>query len=131
LRDLSGMQVLVVDDEADARELIRRILSDCHADVLTAATATEALHLLQTARPDLLVSDIGMPEIDGFELLGRVRALGPAHGGDVPAIALTAFARSEDRIRALASGFLTHISKPVEPADLVAKVAGTRVSGAT
>jgi PAS domain S-box-containing protein len=126
LRDLSGLQVLVVDDELDARELIRRILSDCHADVLTAATATEALALLQTARPDLLVSDIGMPDVDGFELLGRVRALGPARGGDVPAIALTAFARSEDRIRALASGFLTHISKPVEPADLIAKVAGTR-----
>ena len=126
LRDLSGLQVLVVDDEADARELIRRILSDCHADVLTAATATEALQLLQSARPDLLVSDIGMPDVDGFELLGRVRALGPARGGNVPAIALTAFARSEDRIRALASGFLTHISKPVEPADLIAKVAGTR-----
>ena len=130
LSDLSGLQVLVVDDEADARELIKRILSDCHADVLTAATATEALQLLQTARPDLLVSDIGMPDVDGFELLGRVRALGAAHGGDVPAIALTAFARSEDRIRALASGFLTHISKPVEPADLIAKVAGSRAAPA-
>jgi PAS domain S-box-containing protein len=126
--DLSGLQVLVVDDEADARDLIKRILSDCHADVLTAATASEALQLLQTARPDLLVSDIGMPDIDGFELLGRIRALGPARGGDVPAIALTAFARSEDRIRALASGFLTHISKPVEPSDLIAKVAGSRAT---
>ncbi len=128
LRDLSGLQVLVVDDEADARDLIKRILSDCHADVLTAATATEALQLLQTERPDLLVSDIGMPDVDGFELLGRVRALGAARGGNVPAIALTAFARSEDRIRALASGFLTHISKPVEPADLIAKVAGSRAA---
>jgi len=122
--DLSGMQVLVVDDEADARELIKRILSDCHAEVLTAATATEALALLKTTRPDLLVSDIGMPEVDGFQLLDQVRALGPTRGGDLPAIALTAFARSEDRIKALASGFLTHISKPVEPAELIAKVAG-------
>jgi len=122
--DLSGLRVLVVDDEADARELIKRILSDCHADVLTAATATEALALLQAERPDLLVSDIGMPEVDGFQLLDQVRALGPARGGNLPAIALTAFARSEDRIKALACGFLTHISKPVEPAELIAKVAG-------
>jgi CheY-like chemotaxis protein len=70
-----------------------------------------------------LVSDIGMPDTDGFELLRRVRALGPAKGGKIPAIALTAFARSEDRTRALRAGFLVHISKPVEPAELVATVA--------
>jgi PAS domain S-box-containing protein len=121
--DLSGLQVLVVDDEDDARELIKRILADCNADVLTAATATEALHLLQHARPDLMVSDLGMPEVDGYGLLDRIRALGPARGGDLPAIALTAFARSEDRIKALSSGFLAHISKPVEPNELIAKVA--------
>jgi PAS domain S-box-containing protein len=121
--DLSGMQVLVVDDEDDARELIKRILADCNADVLTAATAAEALNLLQHARPDLLVSDLGMPEVDGYGLLERVRALGPSRGGDLPAIALTAFARSEDRIKALSSGFLAHISKPVEPNELIAKVA--------
>ncbi|MFS2008113.1 ATP-binding protein [Duganella sp. CT11-25] len=121
--DLSGLQVLVVDDEDDARELIKRILADCNADVLTAATATEALSLLQHARPDLMVSDLGMPEVDGYGLLDRIRALGPARGGDLPAIALTAFARSEDRIKALSSGFLAHISKPVEPNELIAKVA--------
>jgi PAS domain S-box-containing protein len=121
--DLSGLQVLVVDDEDDARELIKRILADCNADVLTAATATEALSLLQHARPDLMVSDLGMPELDGYGLLDRIRALGPARGGDLPAIALTAFARSEDRIKALSSGFLAHISKPVEPNELIAKVA--------
>lgn len=121
--DLSGMQVLVVDDEDDARELIKRILNDCNADVLTAATAGEALTLLQHARPDLMLSDLGMPEVDGYGLLDRIRALGPARGGDLPAIALTAFARSEDRIRALSSGFLAHISKPVEPNELIAKVA--------
>ncbi len=121
--DLSGLQVLVVDDEDDARELIKRILNDCNADVLTAATAGEALGLLQHTRPDLMLSDLGMPEVDGYGLLDRVRALGPARGGDLPAIALTAFARSEDRIRALSSGFLAHISKPVEPNELIAKVA--------
>ena len=106
-------------DEDDARELIKRILNDCNADVLTAATATEALTLLKHARPDLMVSDLGMPEVDGYGLLDRIRALGPAHGGNLPAIALTAFARSEDRVRALASGFLAHISKPVELAELI------------
>ena len=121
--DLSGLQVLVVDDEDDARELIKRILNDCNADVLTAATATEALTLLKHARPDLMVSDLGMPEVDGYGLLDRIRALGPAHGGNLPAIALTAFARSEDRVRALSSGFLAHISKPVEPGELISKVA--------
>jgi CheY-like chemotaxis protein len=121
--DLTGLQVLVVDDEDDARELIKRILSDCNAQVLTAATATEALHLLQHERPDLMVSDLGMPEVDGYGLLDRIRALGPSRGGDLPAIALTAFARSEDRIKALASGFLAHIAKPVEPTELIAKVA--------
>jgi PAS domain S-box-containing protein len=121
--DLSGLQVLVVDDEDDARELIKRILNDCNADVLTAATATEALTLLQHARPDLMVSDLGMPEVDGYGLLDRIRALGPAHGGNLPAIALTAFARSEDRVRALSSGFMAHISKPVEPSELISKVA--------
>ncbi|HEX7986062.1 MAG TPA: response regulator, partial [Duganella sp.] len=117
------LQVLVVDDEDDARELIKRILNDCNADVLTAATATEALQLLQHARPDLMVSDLGMPEVDGYGLLDRIRALGPARGGNLPAIALTAFARSEDRVRALSSGFLAHISKPVEPGELISKVA--------
>jgi PAS domain S-box-containing protein len=123
LRDLGGMHVLVVDDEADARELIKRILSDCNANVTTAANAAEALAAVERERPALLVSDIGMPEVDGFELLNQVRALGPERGGKVPAIALTAFARSEDRLRALQCGFRDHVSKPVEPAELVNAVA--------
>jgi CheY-like chemotaxis protein/anti-sigma regulatory factor (Ser/Thr protein kinase) len=125
-QDLSGVRVLVVDDEDDARELIRRILSDCNAEVLTAATAAEALQVLQHERPDLMVSDLAMPEVDGYGLLDRIRALGPARGGDLPAIALTAFARAEDRARALSSGFLAHVAKPVEPDELIAKVAATR-----
>ncbi|RZT10982.1 PAS domain S-box-containing protein [Duganella sp. CF402] len=128
VQDLSGVQVLVVDDEDDARELIKRILSDCNAEVLTAATAAEALQLLQHERPDLLVSDLGMPGMDGYGLLDRIRALGPSRGGDLPAIALTAFAHAEDRGRALASGFLAHLAKPVEPDELIAKVAATHAT---
>jgi PAS domain S-box-containing protein len=127
-QDLSGVQVLVVDDEDDARELIKRILSDCNADVLTAATAAEALQLLQHERPDLLVSDLGMPGMDGYGLLDRIRALGPSRGGDLPAIALTAFAHAEDRGKVLSSGFLAHLTKPVEPDELIAKVAATHAA---
>jgi CheY-like chemotaxis protein len=115
--------VLVVDDESDARDLIRRVLTDCDAKVITASTAAEALLLIERERPDVLVSDIGMPDVDGYELLRRVRALGARRGGRIPAIALTAFARSEDRTRALRAGFLVHVAKPVEPSELVATVA--------
>jgi CheY-like chemotaxis protein len=124
LRDLSGVSVLVVDDDRDARELIARILTDCQAKVALAANAHEALELFQAEPPDLLISDLGMPDMDGFELVSRVRALGRERGGRVPAIALTAFARSEDRLRALEAGFSAHISKPVEPGELIAAVAG-------
>jgi signal transduction histidine kinase/CheY-like chemotaxis protein len=123
LADLSGICVLVVDDEPDARDLLRHVLADCGAEVLTAADATGALSMVQARRPDLLVTDIGLPGVDGYELLRRVRALGEDAGGKVAAIALTAFARSEDRTRALRAGFLVHIAKPVEPAELVATVA--------
>jgi PAS domain S-box-containing protein len=121
--DLSGLTVLVVDDEADARELVSRVLLDCKARVLAAASAGEALLLLERERPQVLVSDIGMPELDGYELLKRVRAL----GATLPAIALTAFARAEDRTRAMQAGFAVHLAKPVEPSELVATVA--RVAG--
>ncbi|WP_229458894.1 hybrid sensor histidine kinase/response regulator [Massilia glaciei] len=123
LRDLSGVRVLVVDDEPDARELIHRILSDCHASVSTAGGAVEALARMRKDHFDVLVSDLGMPDIDGFALLSLVRALGPEGGGAVPAVALTAFARSEDRVRALTAGFAAHIAKPVEPVELIAAVA--------
>ena len=121
--ELAGLKILVVDDQADARDLIKRVLEDCSGDVLTAANAEEALALVESARPDVLISDIGMPGADGFQLLKSVRALGPERGGKVPAIALTAFARSEDRTRALRAGFLVHVSKPVDPSELVATVA--------
>ncbi|MCA1586027.1 MAG: response regulator [Acidobacteria bacterium] len=130
--NLSGVRVLVVDDQADARDLIKRVLEDCSAEVVTAGSVNEAVQLVESAQPDVLVSDIGMPEADGFELLKRVRALGAGRGGKVPAIALTAFARSEDRTRALRAGFLVHVSKPVDPSELVATVASVagRVDGA-
>jgi len=121
--DLSGLKVLVVDDEGDARELIRHVLIDCGAEVIHARSAAEALVLVQKERPHLIVTDIGMPGMDGYELLQRIRALGDAQGGNTPAIALTAFARSADRTRALREGFLVHVSKPVEPSELVASVA--------
>jgi PAS domain S-box-containing protein len=123
LRDLSRVKVLVVDDEPDARELIKRILSDCHAKVTTAASAAEAMQVFKAEPPDVLVSDLGMPDVDGFALLAQLRALGRTAGGNVPAVALTAFARSEDRLRALEAGFGAHISKPVEPTELIATVA--------
>ena len=121
--DLTGLKLLVVDDEPDARELVKRVLSDCGAEVMATGSAEEALRYIESQRPDVLVSDIGMPETDGYELLRRVRALGAERGGKLPAIALTAFARSEDRTRALRAGFLAHIAKPVEPSELGAMVA--------
>ncbi|MDB6060923.1 MAG: two-component hybrid sensor and regulator [Verrucomicrobiaceae bacterium] len=121
--DLSGLKVLVVDDEPDARNLVKRLLMECNAEVFTAGTAEEALLFITVERPQVLVSDIGMPDVDGYELLRRVRALGEANGGQIPAIALTAFARSEDRTRALRAGFLVHVAKPVEASELVATVA--------
>ncbi len=117
--DLSGVTVLVVDDQPDARDLIRRVLEDCGARILTAASAEEGLAVLDRETTNVLVSDIGMPDIDGYEFLKRVRAA----GSKVPAIALTAFARSEDRTRALRAGFLVHVSKPVDPSELIATVA--------
>jgi PAS domain S-box-containing protein len=118
--DLHGTTILVVDDERDARELARRILEECRAHVILAAHGQQALALFaESPTFDLIVSDIGMPELDGYELLRRLRAA----GHNLPAIALTAFARSEDRTQALLAGFQTHISKPVDSRELVAHVA--------
>ncbi len=117
------MRVLVVDDEPDARSLLRRLLEDCHAVVRTSASARDALDQIAAEPPDVLVSDIGMPGEDGYSLIRRVRALGAERGGNVPAVALTAYARSEDRVRAIRAGFQTHVVKPVEPAELITVVA--------
>jgi PAS domain S-box-containing protein len=121
--DLSGVRVLVVDDQSDARELIAHILTGCHAQVYTAESMSEALRAMRAQPPDVLISDIGMPGHDGYELIQAVRALPREAGGDVPAAAVTAFARSEDRRRAMLAGFQTHIAKPVEPAELITVIA--------
>ncbi|MES2705928.1 MAG: PAS domain S-box protein [Verrucomicrobiota bacterium] len=127
--DLSGLKVLVVDDEKDARELLKRVLEDCGAAVTAAGSATEALALIQIRALDAVVSDIGMPGVDGYEFMRRVRALPPETGGRIPAVALTAFARSEDRTRALQAGFLAHVAKPVEPSELIATIAAVTGRG--
>ena len=121
---IAGVKVLVVDDEPDARSLVKRLLEDCKALVMTAASAAEAFELVRTEKPDVLVCDIGMPGEDGYALIRRVRALGPEHGGQVPSAALTAYARAEDRVKAILAGFQMHLAKPVEPAELIATVAG-------
>lgn len=118
--DLCGFQVLVIDDESDARLLIQHILARCNATVITAASAAEGLEAVKLHRPDMILSDVGMPVEDGYDFLAKLRQLSDAEGGDTPAVALTAFARSEDRRRALMAGFQMHLPKPVEPAELLA-----------
>ena len=123
LADLAGVRVLAVDDDADALGLLVDVLQSAGAQVATATSALSALDAIATFQPNVLVADIGMPEIDGFELIKRVRASQDPLVRDVPAAALTAFARSEDRTKALQSGFEMHLSKPVDPGELVASVA--------
>jgi CheY-like chemotaxis protein len=123
VHDFSDLTVLVVDDQPDALALVTHVLEDCGAVVLTAGTAEEALDLVARTFPDILISDIGLPDVDGFELLRRIRKIGAASGGQLPAIALTAFARDEDRARVLRAGFVVHVAKPFDPSDLLATVA--------
>jgi CheY-like chemotaxis protein len=115
--------VLVVDDETDARELIRTVLESCNARVTTVATAPEALRRFEEQPPDVLLSDIGMMGHDGYWLIRQVRALPAERGGRVPAVAITAYAAIKDRTRALMEGFTNHVSKPTEPEELLAVVA--------
>lgn len=120
--DLSGVRILAVDDEADARELLSELLSQYGAEVLTVGSAIEVLANLESFQPNVLVSDIGMPGVDGYSLIEQVRALPPAKGGLIPAIALTAYGREEDRQQASTSGYQHHITKPLEPEQLVQAV---------
>ncbi len=121
--NLKCIKVLVIDDEIDAQELVKRILEEYGANVLTASSVEEALELVQTCKPDVVVSDIGMPGKDGYDFIRALRKLPLEIGGDIPAAAVTAFARFEDRIHALRSGYQTHVAKPVEAAELIAVVA--------
>jgi PAS domain S-box-containing protein len=116
---LEGLRVLLIEDDTDARELVAAILLDAGAIVTGVSSAAAALDAFPTFRPQLLVSDVAMPDEDGYSLIRRIRALGPAQGGAVPAIALTAYTRAEDRRHALAAGFTAHIGKPVNPSELI------------
>jgi PAS domain S-box-containing protein len=123
LPSLEGLKVLVVDDEADTRELIREVLKECGSEVILSRSAAEALEALEKHRPDILISDLGMPDEDGYSLIAKIRALPSERGGGIPAAALTAYARIEDRMRVLRSGFQFHLPKPVDSAELVTVVA--------
>lgn len=123
---LSGIRVLVVDDEPDARELIKLILTESKADVIIASSAAEGLEILKAQKPHVMISDIGMPEKDGYQFIREVRSLPAVHGGKIPAIALTAFAGSGDRTRALIAGYQMHLAKPVESHELIATIGSLR-----
>lgn len=119
-RNLRGVKVLVVDDEADARDVVRRFLLACEAVPALAGSAAEACEVMARFKPDVILSDIGMPGQDGYAFMRAVRESGIT----TPAVAVTAFARSEDRVKSLQAGFQTHLPKPVEPEELLAVIAG-------
>jgi CheY-like chemotaxis protein len=117
--DFAGMRILAVDDEQDARDLVRHLLEQQGAEVRTAANAPDALAAVESFRPDLLLSDIGMPGMDGYELIRRVRSM---NCGDVHAIAISAYARADDRSRAMDAGYDAYLVKPLHPASLLRAV---------
>ena len=130
---LDGLSVLVVDDEEDSRNVVDHMLREQGASVTTASSAIEALGVIPIGKPDVIVSDIGMPEMDGYAFIRRVRKLASSQGGRTPAVALTAYVRNDDAQRAFAAGFQMHVPKPVEPTQLariVANVAGRSLGGA-
>ncbi|HEY9637867.1 MAG TPA: response regulator [Coleofasciculaceae cyanobacterium] len=121
-QSLSGTLVLAVDDNADSLLLTSLILEECGVQVMTAASATEALELIKKCQPDLLISDIAMPGEDGYALIRKIRSLPPHLGGLLPAIALTAYVMDEDRTLALESGFQMHLTKPIDSTELLTAV---------
>jgi CheY-like chemotaxis protein len=121
--DLAGVKVLLVDDATDTLDVLQQILQHSGATIMAASSAGKALALLEHERPDVIVSDIGMPDVDGFELMRRIRRRSAGAGGAIPAIALTAFTRQDDRNKAMQAGFNDYLAKPVEPASLLAHIA--------
>jgi len=121
-RPLAGLRLLVVEDDQDTADLLERFLQGAGADVTVVHSAATALDVIAAAPPHVLVSDIGMPGVDGYELMRRVRKLDPAHGGGIPGVAVTAFARTEDRTRAILAGYQAHLTKPIEVPELIAAV---------
>jgi CheY-like chemotaxis protein len=122
MQSLDGLRILVVDDQPDARELLALVLEQRGATVLAAASAPEAFEILRVQRPDIVVSDVGLPGEDGYSLARRIRALDAEAGGRTPLVALTAYTRGEDRARALEAGFTDHVSKPVETRQLFTSI---------
>lgn len=120
---LGGLHVLVVDDDADTREVIAEALAECGARVTVAGSVPEAMDAIAREKPDVVLSDIAMPGETGLDLIRRIRALAPEAGGNIPATALTAYTRQELRNEMHAAGFELHIAKPVDPAELCARVA--------
>ncbi len=120
---LTGLRVLVVDDEADVRQWITTVLEECGAEITAVSSTGEVLEALEELQPDVLISDIGMPNEDGYALMRKIRELEPELGGRIPAVALTGYARVEDYKQALAAGFQLHVAKPVRAAELIAVVA--------
>jgi CheY-like chemotaxis protein len=123
VRSLDGLRVLLVDDEPEAREILTTVIGRTGAEVKACISASDALSKLAEWRPDVILSDIAMPEEDGYSFIGKVRSLPREKGGETPAAALTAYARDEDRIQALAAGYQMHIAKPIGASQLVTMVA--------
>jgi CheY-like chemotaxis protein len=121
--ELAGLRVLIVDDQPDLLEMLHDVLQPCGTEVKTCDTARQALALIQTWQPDVLISDIAMPGEDGYWLIEQVRSLPADEGGTLPAVALTAYVRLEDRLRVQAAGFQMYVPKPVDPAELVSVIA--------
>jgi CheY-like chemotaxis protein len=116
---LRGMRLLVVDDDADNREMLAMTLEQCGARVATAGSAAEAMRILEEERPQVLISDIGLPDEDGFSLMRKIRALPTSRGGDIPAIALTGHGAEDDRAQTRGAGFNAHLTKPVAPEEML------------
>lgn len=123
LNRLDGLHVLLVEDNADGREVMSEMIEQAGAKVTGVGSVREALEALESLQPDALVSDIGLPDEDGYALIRRVRSREAKHGGFLPAVAMTGFVRTEDRARLLAAGFQVHVPKPVDPAELTAAIA--------
>src|SRR5262249_52973976 len=120
---LEGVRVLLVEDDPDTLDILKFIFDECGAEVITATSASEGLEALERWQPDTLISDIAMPNEDGYELIRQVRSREPERGGKIPAVAVTAYAAAEDRVRALNAGFHMHVAKPIDPDELIALVA--------
>jgi CheY-like chemotaxis protein len=117
--DISGCRVLIVEDDRDSREMLAVLLKAHHAETMTAANAIEALDKIPSFKPDILISDLGMPQIDGYDLIKRIRSMSPDQGGRIPAIALTGYAGPEESKRVHSAGFDSHIPKPVDQEKLI------------